>query len=290
MKWKTTITEMIGCQYPIIMGAFAGYDSKNLAAAISQVGGFGILTASAYESENDFRNAIQQVKINTNNPFGINFSIDKDIKLDHPFYRYLEVAEEEGVKTIITAAFRAESLGKKIKEKGMIWIHKATTMRHAISGEKMGADAIILTGLEGGGLKNPKQNTFLINIVNANKLLKKPFIASGGISDGKGMLAALIMGAQAVHICTTFLSTNESPIPEFWKKKIIDTDCFNPNFINQVLHFDSNRPQYTDMSMAVGTIDKIISVKKLIKKIIKDAELILKNLKYDDILIDFTQA
>ena len=290
LRWKTVITEMIGCQYPIILGAFAGYDNKELAAAISQVGGVGILTASSYESDDEFRNAIHYVKNMTKNPFGINFSVDTNVKLGHPFYRYLDIAEQEGIKTIITAAFKAENLGNRIKEKEMIWIHKATTMRHALSSEKMGADAIILTGLEGGGLKNPQQNTFLINMVNANKLLKKPFIASGGICNGKGMLGALILGAQAVHMCTAFLPTIESPIPEVWKRQIINADCFDPDFIENVLHFRSNRPQYTDMSMAIPNIDKMITVGEMINKMIVEAEDILRNLNINNSeLIDFTK-
>ena len=137
MKWKTVITEMIGCRYPIILGAFAGYDNKELAAAISQAGGFGILTAASYENDNEFRRSIQYVKRKTTNPFGINISVDSDVELGHPFYRYLDIAEEEGIKTVITAAYKAENLGRKIKEKNMIWIHKATTMKHALSAEKM---------------------------------------------------------------------------------------------------------------------------------------------------------
>lgn len=290
LKWKTVITEMIGCQYPIILGAFAGYDNKNLAAAISKAGGVGILTASSYESDNEFREALQYVKNITNNPFGINFSVDTNVKPGHPFFRYLDIAHEEGINTIITAAFKAEDLGRKIKEKEMLWIHKATTMRHAISAEKMGADAIILTGLEGGGLKNPQQNTLLINMVNAKKFLKKPVIASGGICDGKGLLAALILGAEAVHMCTAFLPTIESPIPEDWKRQIINADCFDPDFIEKVLHFRSNRPQYTDISMAIPRVDKMVSVKEMINNMIGEAENIVRSLSINNSeLIDFTK-
>ncbi|MFX0070445.1 MAG: NAD(P)H-dependent flavin oxidoreductase [Candidatus Hermodarchaeota archaeon] len=289
MKWKTKITEMIGCQYPIVLGAFAGYDNKELTAALSQAGAFGVLTASAYSNKTKFRNTIEYIKNNTKNPFGINFSLDSALTPTHPFYDYLNIALDEGIKTIITAAFRADDFGKKIKENGMIWIHKATTIRHAISGEKMGADAVILTGLEGGGLKNPKQNTLLINMVNAKRFLKKPLIASGGISDGKGMVAALILGAQAVHMCTAFLPTKESPIPETWKKKILNTDCFNPEFIEKVLHFKSKRPQYTDMSMAIPIHKEILSVKEMINRMVQEAEKILNNMKIKEDLIDFSK-
>lgn len=280
---------MIGCQYPIILGAFAGYDNKALTAAISQAGGLGVLTASSYKNTDEFRNAIEYVKTNTQNPFGINFSVDSEVKRGHPFYDYLDIAEEEKIKFIITAAFRAKDLGLEIKKKDIVWIHKATTMRHAISGEKMGADAIIITGLEGGGLKNPKQNTFLINMVNAKQFLKKPIIASGGIKDGKGMLAALILGAQAVHMCTAFLPSKESPIPEDWKYKILNADCFDPNFIEKILHFKSKRPKYTDMSMAITNNDDIINVKDIITQMINEAEEILNHLKIDSDLVDFTR-
>ena len=280
---------MIGCKYPIILGAFAGYDNKELTAAISQAGGVGVLTASYYETESDFRSALQFVKTITKNPFSINFSLDRNVKPGHPFFKYLDIAKDEGVNTIITAAFRAELLGKKIKENDMNWIHKATTMRHALSGEKMGADAIILTGLEGGGLKNPQQNTFLINMVNASHILKKPYIASGGISDGKGLLASLILGAQAVHMCTTFLATIESPIPKVWKNEILKANCFDPTFVQKILHFKSNKPQYTDKSMAIPVFNKIISVEELMKNIVSEVESLVKKMKLDDDIIDFTK-
>ncbi|MHA1129994.1 MAG: NAD(P)H-dependent flavin oxidoreductase, partial [Candidatus Helarchaeota archaeon] len=258
MKWKTKITEMIGCKYPILLGAFAGYDGSELAAAVSKAGGFGILTASFFRSEEEFWTAIHKIKKRTTNPIGINFSIDKEITPNHPFYRYLEITKEEGIKTIITAAYKVEAFGQKAQKEGLTWIHKVTTMKHAKSGSKYGADAIIITGLEGGGLKNPKQNTLFINMVNAREILNVPVIASGGISDGKGMLAALIMGADAVHLCTAFLATLESPIPDEWKQQIVDADCFDPKLIKKICHFETERPKYVPLSLAAGTIKQII--------------------------------
>ena len=287
MKWKTKITEMLGCDYPIILGAFAGYDDSELTAAVSRAGGFGILTASFFRSADEFKNAIQRIKQMTSNPFGINFSIDKEITPDHPFYKYLEIANDEGVKTIITAAYKVDQFGKKAKEYWMNWIHKVTVMKHGLKGVDMGADAIILTGLEGGGLKNPKQNTLFVNMINANRILNLPFIASGGISDGKGMLAALILGAQAVHLCTAFLATTESPIPDDWKQRLIDADCFDPKIISKVCHFESNRPKYVPLSLAVGTIDKIVSAEELIRKMVTEAEEVLKNIGFKEDTISF---
>ncbi|TFF89065.1 MAG: nitronate monooxygenase [Promethearchaeota archaeon] len=279
MNWNTRITEMIGSAYPIILGAFAGFDNSRLTGAISDAGGFGVLTASAYKNKDEFQSAIGNVKKITKEPFGVNFSSPEDIKSGHIFYDFVDIAKDEGIKTLITAASRIEKFGKYIKDSGQNWIHKATIMKHAISGERMGADAVILTGLEGGGLKNPKQNTFLINLENVKKYIKVPFIASGGISTGKSLLAALILGADAVHICTAFLATTESPISEKWKQRIIKTDCFDPDFIQKVCHFETPNPKYTDMSMSVGTISKKISARELINNIINEAEELLKSFK-----------
>ena len=293
MKWKTKITEMIGCKYPIILGAFARYDNTKLVSAISKAGGVGILTGSYFKNDDKFRNALQEIKNSTKNPFGVNLSPNnpRDFQKDlvQLFSQHLEVAKEEQIETIITVGPKVEVFGKKIKEYGMIWIHKATTMRHAIFGEKMGADAIILTGLEGGGFKNPKQNTLFINMVNAKRLLKVPIIASGGISNGRGVLGALTMGAQAVHMCTAFLATAESPISERWKQKIIDVDCFDPEIVNEILHFESGMMKGTTYSLAAGTIDKIISAEELVNNIIMEAETMLKKLGFQEDLIDFTE-
>lgn len=292
MKWKTKITEMIGCKYPIISGAFARFDNTQLTAAISEAGGCGVLTASYFKKEDTYRNAILEIKKKTDNPFAINLSPNKPVDfqkdLYHKFQRHLEIAKEEQIRTIITVGPKVEIIGKKIKEDGMNWIHKATTMRHAEYGEKMGAEAVILTGLEGAGFKNPKQNTLFINMVNANKLLKIPIIASGGISKGRGMLGALTMGAQAIHMCTAFLATAESPISEGWKNNIINADCFDPEFVKEILHFQTEQMKGTTFSLAAGTIDKIITSKDLINNIINEAESILKGLGFQGDLIDFT--
>ena len=100
---------------------------------------------------------------------------------------------------------------------------------------------------------------------------------------------ALISGAQAVHLCTAFLATTESPIPDNWKQKIIDTDSFNPELIKKVCQFDLNIPKLNDVSLAAGTVNKIISTEELVKNIIKEAENILKNLGFQEDVINFIQ-
>ncbi|MFX1574784.1 MAG: NAD(P)H-dependent flavin oxidoreductase [Promethearchaeota archaeon] len=293
MEWKTKITEILRCKYPIFSAAFARFDNSKLTAAVSEAGGVGILTGSYFKNEEKFRNAIFKIKDITKNPFCINFSpyrpLDFQKDLDQLFGKYLNVAKEEKVKTIITVGPRVEGFGKKIKEYGMNWIHKVTTMRHAQFGEKMGADAIILTSLEGAGFKNPKQNTFFINMVNAKDKINVPIIASGGISNGKGMLMALISGAQAIHMCTAFLATEESTISDEWKQNILDADSFDPSLIENVCHFESDQMKAVPLSLAAGTINKIISAEQFVNKIVAEAEELLVKIGFQENLIDFTR-
>ncbi len=293
LEWKTKITEMVGCKYPIFSAAFARSDNTELTAAVSKAGGAGILTGSYFKNEEKLRNAILKIRAITKNPFCINFSPNKPLDfqkdLDQLFGQYLEVAKEEQIKTIITVGPRVEGFGKKIKEYGMNWIHKVTTMRHAQYGDKMGVDAIILTGLEGAGFKNPKQNTLFINMVNAKDRISVPIIASGGISNGKGMMMALISGAQAIHMCTTFLATEESPISDGWKQNILDADCFDPSIIENVCHFESDQMKAVPLSLAAGTINEIISAEQLIKMIITESEELLTKLGFQENFVDFTR-
>ena len=287
MIWNTEITKVLGCKYPILLGAFDGFDNTELTAAISAAGGCGVLTASKFRNEAKFKDALNKIAGITKNPFAVNFSTFRPITPEHKYFKYIELAKEVNVKAIITAGSRVDTLGKAIQDHGIYWIHKGTTMKHAMSGEKIGADAVILTGLEGGGLKNPDQNTLLINMVHAKKMLKKPFIASGGISEGRGMLAALMMGASAVHMCTAFLATKESPIPDMWKQRIIDADSFDPDFIKFIFSFPSSTVKSTDCSMASGTITNITTCEELIQNMITEAEDIVKNMRKADDIINF---
>ena len=129
-----------------------------------------------------------------------------------------------------TSAYQAPRIGKKLHDAGCYWFHKCATMKHALSAEKAGADAVTIVGLEGTGFKNPLQNTTLINMTMAKKLLKVPVIAAGGIGDARGFLAALSMGADAVCFGTAIIPTKESPASDSWKKALITQDIFDEKF------------------------------------------------------------
>ena len=286
--WNTRITKMTESKYPIIMGAFAGLGTAQFAADFSNAGGFGIITASIYNKTEKFREALKLTKKLTRNPFGVNFSVvspdtakkNPRLRDENSYLEFVDIAIEEGVKVCTTSAYQANKIGEKLHDAGCYWFHKCALVRHAISAEKNGADAITIVGIEGAGAKHPIQNTTLINITMARKLLKIPIIAAGGIGDARGFLGALAMGADAVCFGTAILTTKECPAPEAYKRKITSQDIFDQDYHKKI--FDFNHRDITVGGMASGHIEKSISIDEFIRDIIENAEKALEPWKLND--------
>jgi NAD(P)H-dependent flavin oxidoreductase YrpB (nitropropane dioxygenase family) len=286
MIWNTKITEMAEIKYPIIMGAFLSLGKAEFTAAISNAGGLGILTAGNFKTIERFQEEIEKMKKLTSKPYGVNFSvmppqiIEKTVKgrSEDSYLEYVDIAIEAGIKVFTTSAYKAAKIGEKIHNAGCYWFHKCATVNHALSAEKAGVDAVTIVGVEGTGFKNPFQNTTLINMTMARKLLKIPLIAAGGIGDARGFLAALAMGADAVCFGTAIIPTKESPAPDSWKKAIINQDIFDEKFHKKTYHFQLKDSPIG--SMAAGHCDDIISVKEFIENIVSNAEKILKDWGY----------
>ena len=274
MRWKTWVTEMCGCTYPIIQGAFTGFGKSELAAPVSEAGGLGVITAHVFRTAQDLRRDIQNGKTMTDKPFGINFTILPKVFPEEYYEKLLEVAIDEGIETYFTSAYKAKIIGERIHEAGFTWIHKVATMKHAIAAEKHGADAVVIVGLEGTGFKNPLQNTTMINMIMANRLLNIPFIAAGGIGDASGFLAALSMGAQGVYIGTGFMATKECPISEKVKQRLVNQTSFDPELYTKLYHHQLKESLCG--SMTVGVIKKVLPVKEYISMIMRNAENQLK--------------
>jgi nitronate monooxygenase len=288
MIWKTKLTELMGTKYPIIMGAFAIIGKAEFAAAFSNAGGFGIITALNFQTAEEFENELKKMKKLTNKPWGVNFSIlPKNIlvktgrgRSEESYFDFVDISIEYGVKFCTTSAYQSNIIGKKLKDGGSYWAHKCTTLKHAKSAENAGADAVTIVGIEGTGYKNPYQNTTLVNITMAKKILKIPIIAAGGIGDARGFLAALAMGADAICFGTAIIPTNESLASNLWKKKVITQDISDPKFYKKIYHHELRDSPIA--SMAAGHCNKIISIKEFIEeKIIKNAEQILKTWGYN---------
>ncbi|MFX0026113.1 MAG: NAD(P)H-dependent flavin oxidoreductase [Candidatus Hermodarchaeota archaeon] len=286
MRWKTKITQLTGIKYPVIMGAFAGVGRARFAAKFSDAGGLGIITALNFSTKDEFREELHTMKNLTNKPFGINFSImppEMAKRVINPknekFYLdFLDIALENEVKIFTTSAYQAPNIGKKIHNAGGLWFHKCTTLKHAQSAENLGADAITIVGLEGTGFKNPLQNTTLVNITMAKKLLKVPIIAAGGIGDARGFLAALAMGADAVCFGTAIMATEECGAPNSYKKRLIHQDIFDSKYHKKIFHYQLKDKAI--WSPAAGHIQEIIPLKSFISNIISDAEKILRSWGY----------
>jgi len=296
MEWRTKVTELLGCRYPIIQGAFGGFGRAALAAPVSEAGGFGIITATALNTPDKLRKDIRKARSMTDQPFGVNLSL-----IGHPHIDDLrEVAIEERVAGIFTSAYKAEAHGKRIKEAGIPWIHKVGTLKHAQAAERHGADAVVIVGIEGEGEKAALHLSTMTTVTLATKALKIPVIAAGGIGDGRTFLAALAMGAEGVYMGTVFMATKECPIAERHKLALVNASPSDPELRNKIFapplpgldeltrrqeiwqlvgdakpHSVSRPMPVMGGSMAVGAITEIITVKELIDKIIHEAEELL---------------
>ena len=230
MEWKTKITELLGCRYPILQGAFAGFGNWQFAAAVAETGAHGTITASASRNPEQLREDIKRCRAATDGSFGVNLSIGSCPQIEE----MLEVCIAEGVP-VETAIYRPDSLAPRIKEAGLKWIHKSARVKDALHAEGLGVDAIIVVGLEGTGFKSPEQLPTMITTILGKKQIKVPFIAAGGIGDAHGFLGSLGLGADGIMMGTAFMATKECPINDAAKERLVQASPDNPELRNRVL-------------------------------------------------------
>ncbi|MFC1895119.1 NAD(P)H-dependent flavin oxidoreductase [Thermodesulfobacteriota bacterium] len=230
MEWKTKVTDLLGCRYPILEGAYGGIGKWEFAKACADAGAYGLITASVYRTPDKLREAIRKCRDATDGIFGVNLSFGICPRIEE----MLEVCIEERVP-VETAAYKPDSLAPRIKEAGLTWIHKSARVKDAVHAEKLGADAVIVVGLEGVGFKSPEQLPTLITTIQAKRELKVPFIAAGGIGDARGFMGALGMGADAIMMGTAFMATDECPLGTKAKDKMVRSTPYNLQLRNQVL-------------------------------------------------------
>ncbi|KAF9468594.1 hypothetical protein BDZ94DRAFT_1279680 [Collybia nuda] len=213
----TPLTKLLGIRVPVVQGGMQWVGVPRLAAAVSEAGGLGILTALTQPNPDALRTAIHETRKLTSRPFGVNITLLPSI--NPPDYEgYARAAVEEGVTIFETAGNNPGPLIKFFKSNGCIVLHKCTTIRHAKSAERLGVDALSIDGFECAGHPGEEDIGGLVLLARAVKELKIPFIASGGIADGRGFAAALSLGAA---VSTRFMCTVESPIHQNIKDKIV---------------------------------------------------------------------
>lgn len=210
--FKTRITEMFGIEHPIVGGAMMHISGAEFVAAISNSGALGMMASAMYLTQDDFRRAVRRVKELTGKPFGVNLSLFPALRpIDNNLY--VEVILQEEVPVVETSGYRPPNdLLTKLRSGGVKLMHKCVNVRHALSAQRAGVDAVTLFGSEGGGHIGEFGLTTMSLVPRAASMLEIPVLAAGGIADGRGLLAALALGADGVTIGTRLLVTDECPI------------------------------------------------------------------------------
>ena len=211
-KFKTRVTELFGIEYPIVGGCMVHISRPEFVAAISNAGALGMMASAMFYSQDEFRAAVRKVKQLTDEPFGVNLSLFPALRpIDNDLY--VEVILEERVPVVETSGRRPpEDLLARLRDGGIKTMHKCVNVRHALSAQRAGVDAVTVFGSEGGGHIGELGLTTMTLVPQAADALDVPVLAAGGITDGRGLLAALALGAEGVTIGTRLLLTTECPI------------------------------------------------------------------------------
>eukprot|EP00928_Gymnodinium_smaydae_P080341 TRINITY_DN64057_c0_g1_i1.p1 TRINITY_DN64057_c0_g1~~TRINITY_DN64057_c0_g1_i1.p1 ORF type:complete len:330 (+),score=81.61 TRINITY_DN64057_c0_g1_i1:66-1055(+) len=225
MVMKTKLTELLGIKHPIIQGGMHYVGYADMAAAVSNAGGLGIITALTVaqppRGAEALRDEIRKCKSLTNKPFGVNITL-LPVGVPPDYEGIIKVIVEEGVKIVETAGRNPEKVIKQMKDHGIFVIHKCVAVRHAQSAARSGADMISMDGFDCGGHPGEEDVGNWVLLAQAAQELKIPFVASGGIATGHQLAAALAFGAEGVNMGTRFMATKEAPIHDNIKKAIVD--------------------------------------------------------------------
>lgn len=224
------VCELLGIKYPIIQGGMQWVGLAEMASAVSNAGGLGMLTGLSQATPEDLTKEIERCRTMTDKPFGVNMTIFPTIN-PPPYEQYIDAIIAAGVTVVETAGNGAIKFMPKLKEAGIKIVHKCVAVRHAIKAESLGVDAISIDGFECAGHPGEEDIPGLVLIPAAVKALSIPVIASGGIGNGRGMAAALALGAQGVNMGTRFCATQEAPIHENIKQALVDADERSTNLI-----------------------------------------------------------
>jgi NADH:quinone reductase (non-electrogenic) len=217
---KTRITELFGIEHPIIQGGMHYVGFAELAAAVSNAGGLGIITGLTQKTPADLANEIKRCREMTDKPFGVNLTFLPTVSSpDYP--GYIKAIIEGGVKAVETAGNNPQKWMPVLHEAGIKVIHKCTSVRHSLKAESIGCDAVSVDGFECGGHPGEDDIPNFILLPRAAEELKIPFVASGGMADGRSLVAALALGAEGMNLGTRFIATKEAPVHQNVKDAIV---------------------------------------------------------------------
>jgi nitronate monooxygenase len=217
---KTRITEMLGIQHPIIQGGMHYVGFAELAAAVSNAGGLGIITALTQKTPEALANEIARCKDMTDKPIGVNLTFLPTLTPpDYP--AYIKAVVDGGIKIVETAGRNPQEHMPRLKDAGIKVVHKCTSVRHSLKAQSIGCDAVSVDGFECGGHPGEDDIPNMILLPRAADELEIPFVASGGMADARSLVAALAMGADGMNMGTRFIATKEAPVHQKVKDAIV---------------------------------------------------------------------
>ncbi|UJJ32317.1 NAD(P)H-dependent flavin oxidoreductase [Halopseudomonas maritima] len=217
---KTRITELFGIEHPIIQGGMHWVGFAELAAAVSNAGGLGTITGLTQKTPADLANEIAKCRELTNKPFAVNLTFLPTVNApDYP--GYIEAIVKGGVKIVETAGRSPQEYMPALKDAGIKVIHKCTSVRHSLKAQSIGCDAVSVDGFECGGHPGEDDIPNMILLPRAAEELEIPFVASGGMADGRSLVSAMALGAEGMNMGTRFIATKEAPVHENVKQAIV---------------------------------------------------------------------
>ncbi len=263
---KTRITEMLGIQHPIIQGGMHYVGYAELAAAVSNAGGLGIITGLTQRSPELLANEIRRCHEMTDKPFGVNLSFLPSV--NPPDYAgYIKAIIDGGVRIVETAGNNPQKWLPMLKEAGVKVIHKCTSVRHSLKAQSIGCDAISVDGFECGGHPGEDDIPNFILLPRAADELEIPFVASGGMADGRSLVAALALGADGMNMGTRFMVTKEAPIHERVKEAVVAASELDTRLVMRPL-------RNTERVLKNAAVDRLLEKERTLGAAIKFEDII----------------
>ncbi|OKO69306.1 nitronate monooxygenase family protein [Bradyrhizobium sp. AS23.2] len=231
---KTAVTELFGIKYPIVQGGMHHVGLAELASAVSNAGGLGIITGLTQRTPELLAKEIARCRDMTDKPFGVNLTFLPTFSAP-PYPEYISAIVEGGIKVVETAGRSPEQYMPVLKAAGIKVIHKCTSIKHALKAERIGCDVISVDGFECGGHPGEDDVPNMILLPRAAEELTVPFIASGGMADGRSLVAALALGASGINMGTRFIATQEAPVHVNVKKALVAATELDTRIIMRAL-------------------------------------------------------
>lgn len=263
---KTRITELFGIEHPIIQGGMHFVGFAEMAAAVSNAGGLGIITGLTQRTPADLANEIAKCRDMTDKPFGVNLTFLPVVNTpDYP--GYVRAIIEGGVKAVETAGNNPQMVLPYLKDAGIKVIHKCTSVRHSLKAQSIGCDAVSVDGFECGGHPGEDDVPNFILLPRAAEELEIPFVASGGMADGRSLVAALALGAEGMNMGTRFIATKEAPVHDKVKQALVAASELDTRLVMRPL-------RNTERVMTNAAVERLLEKERALGP----------NLKFEDII------